>query len=298
MNTKTKERMICALFFVFFVAFLIGLASLPLRYSYNSGNTESVLLAIPRGEHFDLLFMGSSRTKTISRYGNHEVVEGILGKRIFNLGKGGGHGAVLPEQLFLKKFYEKGNSADEVFYFVDPFIFFSHEKNESGYVLEDEPLDISIWGQVLVHSPQKVWWEYFLSKLDHHWFLLKPEVLPEPAGTRGAPADQVVENEIFYSEGMNRSTFLYFQNMFEKTIALLKSHNTRIVLIIPPMQLHEAGKTQVLAYLHALAQRELESSGLSIEIRDYSLAISDPKAYIDSNHLNKKGVELLARMLK
>lgn len=298
MSTKIKERIISALFFIFFVAFLIGLASLPLRYSYNSGNTESVLLAIPRNQHFDLLFMGSSRTKTISRYGNHDVVEGILGKRIFNLGKGGGHGTVFPEQLFLRRFYEKGNSADEVIYFVDPFIFFSHERNESGYVLEDEPLDLSIWGQLLIHSSQQVWWDYFLSKLDHHWFLLKPEVLQEPTGTQGAPVDQVKENEIFYTEGMDQSTFLHYRKMFEETIALLQSHNTHIILIIPPMQLHEAGKDQVLDYLRKLAQKQHDLFGQYIEVRDYSLEISDPKFYIDSNHLNKKGVRALAQMLK
>src|SRR3989344_9671434 len=96
------------------------------RYDFSNGMTESSLLVIPEDGHFDMLFMGTSHSRVFSRSGNHERVENIMGRRLLNISKGGGHGGIVPEKLFLEMFFDRGNQAEEIVYFIDPWTFFSN----------------------------------------------------------------------------------------------------------------------------------------------------------------------------
>lgn len=126
------------------VNFLVYMAvvSIPqIRYSFPNNATESNLLSMTKNTGYDLLFMGTSHARIFSRSKNDEIVEKILSKKMFNISKGGGHGGIFPEYLFLSRFYEEKNSAKDILYFIDPWTFYSSQWNEKNYFLEDEPVD-------------------------------------------------------------------------------------------------------------------------------------------------------------
>ena len=116
---------------------------------FKNWETESNLLVTGKNEHYDMAILGTSRGRVFSRDSNHLTVENILDKKVINLSKGGG-GGLMPALVHLDHFYARGNMADHIIYFVDPWIFFCPINNENNnFFLRDEHLSFPFSGILL-----------------------------------------------------------------------------------------------------------------------------------------------------
>lgn len=280
-----------------FVGVNIGLQILVLalvqsRYRFRDWETESVLLTIPKKEHFDLVFLGSSHGRIFSRDHNHQRVEAILGRRFLNLSKGGG-GGVIPERIYLSYFFDRGNTADEIVYFIDGWSLASRKWNEGLYFLADEPFRLDILPKLLANGISlRVLLSYYKSKFVSSWFQQK-------AGGRDSD-DAVVQNfgpqtvrkhiEGMYLDGFDESVFNRYALELEKTLLLSKARGANLVFVVPATLLGREPGTDAL---NALLRRLRERHGTAFY--DLSDSIHEPAYYSDPHHLNTNGVAKFTR---
>lgn len=121
---------------IILVATLVYFSGKNRNIHLNIANTESNLLSMGENQHYDFAILGTSRGRVFSRDDNHEHVEKLLNKSFINLAKGGG-GGLMPAKLHLSHFYSRGNTVDQIFYLIDPWIFYSpinNEKNNFSFV--------------------------------------------------------------------------------------------------------------------------------------------------------------------
>ena len=115
---------------------IFTISSIPFwRYDFKNGETEANLPIIKSNQHYDIVFLGTSHGRTLSRFGNHDRVEKILSKKIINLSTGGGRG-IYSSQIYLDYFFKRGNTTDTIVYFIDPWVFYSNKWNEENDLLQ------------------------------------------------------------------------------------------------------------------------------------------------------------------
>lgn len=268
------------------------IVSIPrIRYSFEHYTSESNLLAEPHNETYDLLLLGTSHPRIFARNGNHERVEHILSRHIANISKGGGHGGVFPELLFLSRFYENGNHARTALYFIDPWVFYSREWNEGNYFLGEEPFDLRLFAKAIkAGADRSTVIDYVQSKLGRRWILLTPATrelnvdrVPSVAAMATA-CQKEIQNS--YMNGLDHESFVRYTNMLEETVTLAEQQHTRVTFLFPTSLCENVpGKNQVMRFLEELKQRH------HIEIHDFSKAMDEPQYFYDYNHLNSAGVE-------
>jgi hypothetical protein len=275
------------------------------RHNVKNSQVEANLPVIPSGQHFDLLIMGTSRGRALSRYSGHERTENVLGMRMLNISKGRG-GGVIPQEIFLSYFFDRGNTAGKIVYLVDPFVFFSRHWNEDNLLAEDEPLQFDFWWK-LVRSPVSpmVVHNYFASKftIEALFFRERSEELdawvldrmgaPRPDGISLQKVDPIlVKKQIanLYPDATEERLFRRYAGFFCEIIQSAQSHGAEIVLIIPPTLLGECPGESLLRSLLADCERRY-----GIRSFDLGQAILDPSLYCDHGHLNPAGVEYFAR---
>ncbi len=269
----------------------------PLRYDFTNDTTKSVLLAMTKDAHYDLLVMGTSHARLFSNDGTHKRLEEALGLSLFNIGKDGGHGGVLPEFLFLSRFYEKGNSADTLLYLVDPWVFFSPQWNENAHFLEWEPADVPFLVRAVQEGASRIPIINNLQyKLDPVW--LKSEPLPPTPRTVKVPtlaagAEQCAHDiPNSYQEGLNRENFTRYSALFERTIDLAEAHGVKRIVFVVPTTICPSipGKAMMIDFLSDLKTRHPK-----VELYDLSRTMNDPAYFYDYNHLNFDGMEIFTR---
>lgn len=253
--------------------------------------TDSILLAMPEGEHRDAVMLGTSHAYVCARFQEHQAAtERTLDRTVFNMAipQGGG---ITPARYYLETYFESGNTADHVVYVLDPFVFYTAGSNEDHKFVYFEPFQLRFFAKMLSNGynyRQIV--SYVRSKFSTAWLLQKPDLLIHHV--KGYPPELVTPERIeyrmgtLYPDGLHEEVFERYKPEFLKIVALCKARGAQLNVAVPPTLLGpETGHAAMMAWLETLRDRG------DITLNDWSNAIPDPERYYNLDHLNLSGIE-------
>ena len=269
------------------IAFLLLYAA-DARFQYQAGTSEAMLPAMGQNRRFSFIIMGASHARVFSASGNGQRVSKIVNAPWLNFSKTAA--GLIPEKIYLAQFYQAGNTADQIIYFLDPFVFYAPEWNEQALFLEDEPLRPSMFVTAWQEgASSETLVNYVRSKFTPYWLLLRqPASSAEDRHTLKERDTEAVRKRlaVLYPQGASGQMFSRYQQVFESSIALVASRGAKISIIMPPTLLGTApGHDAAIALLKELKKR------YTITYYDFSSAIQDPRLFTDHDHLNSAGVE-------
>jgi hypothetical protein len=257
---------------------------------FTNYNSEENLFTIKRNIHYDVLIMGISHARNFSRFKNQLRVEKILNSTTINIGRGGGKCGAEAEYIYLKHFFSRGNTVDEVIYVPTPPMLFSGYMDVNSSIFEYEPFRISFFFQYLfgnVKNKKQQLYYYLRYKYKPQWASFGPHSVESNDKTL-AKYDTVAINDGFrlaYPKGLDSATFKKNQAIVRKTVELCQHNNTKVLFVMTPSIFGAwPGNKQVFDFL-----KQLQRS-YPIEIYDYSEVCKDPQMYFDHHHLNSRGV--------
>ena len=263
---------------------------------WTNAQTESVLLALPRGQHVPLVMLGTSHSRNFSRSGNHERMEDVIGVRIANLSRGSGNG-VVAAQVNLQVFFDQGNSTDVVFYFIDAWALFSPVWNEENPAyFDDEPFQTNHFVRSVaagVVGPD-VLWRHINDKFSPRWLTMHPESPAGKSNTREVLSvdPELIQNrvDVLYQDGLDQNSFRRYARRVRQIVDLVERHGGQVVFILYPTLLgEEPGVAQWSSWL-----RDLRPTG-NVAFFDHRFSVTDPALFEDLDHLNTAGTLAYAR---
>lgn len=262
-----------------------------IRLSY--AESESNLLVLGGGEHYGAVLLGTSRGRVLSRDGNHDLLERVLGCRVANLSKGGG-GGLMPAEVHLSHFFFRGNTADHVIYLVDPWVFFSTVNNEENdFFLRDEPFELDILAKLFRDGyPMNRISSYLQMITVTDWRKISRYAAPgltdgtlpkiDPAKMEKARAHYLgkydLENFVRYSRYVERINTLARRNGCDVTYVMLP-------ILMPDFP----GAEQVDQFL-----AENAAHNPNVAYYNCIAAMHDKSYFYDHMHFNRLGIERFA----
>lgn len=288
----------CVLFFLLNILLLAGVlyyfSGRNRQVHMNNGETESNVLAMGANEHYGLALLGTSRGRVLSRDGNHQMIEEVLGCRVFNLSKGGG-GGLMPAELHLANFYHRGNRADHVIYLVDPWVFFSPINNEDNtFFLRDEPFEIFILYKLMAEGyPWARIAAYLQMIAVTDWAAVSRYAAPGlTQGTLTAiDGEKLIQAREHYRSRYAPGGFEKYSRYVDRINALVGRHGGRITYVMLPMLIPDfPGMDQVDQKLRQAALHQPH-------VAYYNLAgaMHDRHYFYDHMHFNKNGIDVFTR---
>ena len=273
-------------------------------HSYQNWETGSILFAAPKNQNYDLVILGASNGRTLSNSKNHIMVEGILNRKIFNLSKAAA--GPIPEKAYLTHFYENGNGAKKIMYFLNPYAFYSDAWNEKLAFLNAEPLNLKFFKIAAENgSSKEVLLSYVRSKFTLSWLAdIKP--IPENSGPDHELAEidiqaiqkidsRAIQNQLkfLYPNGLDKTAFNRYTNTLKEIIKLAHKNNSEVIFALTPTLVREQpGKEEIKNFALAL---EKENTG--VHFFDWSKTIGDVRLFMDLDHLNAAGVKIFAKLI-
>ncbi len=262
----------------------------------NNWETESNLLVTGQNEHYDLAILGTSRGRVFSRDSNHITMENILGKRVINLSKGGG-GGLMPAKVHLAHFYRRGNRADHVIYFIDPWIFFCPINNENNtFFLRDEPFEISILSDLVLNRfPSERIISYLQMIAVDDWKIISRYAAPglDKLTLKAIDPVKLEDARKHYLELYDYDKFERYCSFISDINRLAKEYNSRITYITLPILMEDfPGAREVDEKLKQIVKLN-DRDTTSKEIVGYYNLIDkmhDREFFYDHMHFNNKGV--------
>ena len=273
---------------------LAALALLDARYSFEQWQTDSLLLSTPRNTDYDLVILGTSHARLLTRFKyNYEFLTRELDMRILNLAIPFG-GGVLLEKMYFRNFFDRGNTAKTVLYFLDPYVFFSSLPNKYHKFVYYEPIRFSFLARMICHGmPFERVFTYIRSKFSWRWLTQKPILIAYDGiqmadyGISMDPERMRARAESLYPEGLDETSYASYAPMLDEVIAMGRERGCRVIIVFPPTLLGpEKGASRVKQLLDACRERH------AFEFHDLTDAVPEPDLYSDYDHLNSKGVEL------
>lgn len=260
------------------------------RYDFKQFETDSILLSMPRDTEVDLLIMGTSRARLLTRTKcNLECIERVLDCDVFNIAVPFG-GGIVPEKIYLDQFYARGNNARTILYFLDVFTMYSPVPNKDHRFVYYEPLRPSLLlAMVRNDIPLKRLLVYVQSKFTWRWLNLTAGVVPCDYRTYEEgfkPELARLRTESMYFDGLNEQYFRHYAQTLRDILEMAKSHGSRIVIALPPTLLGTQPGAENLRQLLEDLNKEWP-----LEFYDFTDALKDTALYSDYDHLNSPGVE-------
>lgn len=254
--------------------------------------TESNLLVMGENEHYDVAILGTSRGRIFSRDANHQVMEEILGKKVINLSKGGG-GGLMPAELHLANFFDRGNRVDCIFYLVDPWVFFCPINNENNnFFLRDEPFEISVLWKLIVRGyPSERIFSYIQMIAKDDWENFTRYAEPGLSELTLKAIDPVKQEKAraHYLSLYEPDRFETYSRYLHKINALAKAHGSRMVYILLPILMDDfPGAAQVDQKLRAVSRQE------GVAYYNLIASVRDIRYFYDHMHFNRAGVAYFA----
>lgn len=274
-----------------FIVLWAGLQAFQFRYRYDNSQTEACVRVTPKDQKFDLVFIGSSRARSLSRNGNHALVEKILNAKVLNISRAAG--GVVPEYVYLSYFYDRGNAARKLVYFVDPFGFFSPQYNENNEFAEIEPLQpLFLWEMIKAHIAAKQIYRYLENQIS--WFMFSEK--PVNAGSMEDQIQKIDPEAIrkrmgsLYFDGADPALFASHAPYLRKILDLALSRGTeQVYLIFAPTRItKEPGAETVLGLIRqTLADPKYQGK---VHFVDHREAMPGLLGFRDHDHMNTVGV--------
>ncbi|WP_431243033.1 hypothetical protein ACQ9BO_25860 [Flavobacterium sp. P21] len=258
--------------------------------NFKNSQTESNTLIIKSYHKYDLMFMGISHARTFSRWGNHEVVEKILNKKIINIGQGSGICGINEQLFYLQYFYSKGNKVNTIALVLTPPMLTSEESPIASNTFNLEVFDLNFLYQYLMfdseNKSQRII-EYSQSKLRSKWIDLMPDhKIGKIDSLTKIDRAKVDGNLLSWQKNINVERFKKSCYQVEKIIKLAERNNSKVVLTIPPALFGKwPGHNQASDFAKRMMKKH------KINFYDFSEAVLIPGYYSDHHHLNTKGIK-------
>lgn len=260
----------------------------PVEERLSNSQTEANLPVIGKREYYDAVFLGTSHARIFSRFENHARVEKVLGKKFINLGQGYERGGVKSQQTYLNYFYERGNFATTLVYFVDPFIFYRRNLDENVSIYVNEPYRHDFNNLLKDVETNNEIVEFYETKAGKGIQPTKyPEFEKKYQGDISSITPEAIDDRIahLYQDPYNKEQFDKTLSILLQTIEIARGHGMRVVVIIPTTQIPAQPRdSYVLDALRAEAKKRL------FTFYDFSHVITDPSLYYDTDHLNTPGI--------
>lgn len=240
-------------------------------------------------EHYDVMFSGTSHARIFSRYKNHIRVEKILGKSLINIGKGGATCGVNEQFFFLKYFYDKQNSVDQLVYFLSTAMLFSDILPVSSNSFNDEPFSFSFFFDYMKFPSENKGLrllDYCRSKLKWDWITLKPqsgEAIMDSLTSIDSTGFQMRMEKIYDPHNLVR--FNKSCNTIEREIQFARDHHIEMIFILPPALFGKwPGQDKTLEFAKKMYKK------YGVRYYDFSESVLIPQYYYDHQHLNTLGI--------
>ncbi len=256
--------------------------------------SESNLLVLGENKHYPVVLLGTSRGRVFSRDGNHAMVEQILEGKVANLSKGGG-GGLMPAEVHLSYFFNRGNTVDHVIYLVDPWVFFSAINNEDNdFFLRDEPFELFIfWKLITDRFPSDRIFSYLQMIAVTDW--KKISRYAAPGLTEGTlqkiNAKKLEEARQHYLSKYDLKNFDKYSRKVDAINQLVQKNRARITYVMLPLLMPDfPGLSEVDKLLTETASREN-----GVMYYNCASCVQDKQFYYDHMHFNKKGIDYFTR---
>lgn len=269
------------------------------RQDFQQSNTESNLFIIENNRHYDYLIMGNSHARNFSRHGNHERVSKIWQKDVLNIGQGLGICGTNDQLLYLKYTLEKNITFNKLIYPISPPYLYGAHLNHSTKTFFREPFRFDFLQSAVKHpAPEKIGrlHHYLRSKLRPLWFSFHPE------NSQYKEEALVQINSSLYQDGFalaypfgrRERDFQECVAQLEETIFMAEEQGANVLLLTTPALFgHWPGQERVARYCDSLVHVNPKVTYL-----DLSRALQDPSLFYDHHHLNSKGIDSLATLMK
>ncbi len=282
-----KAALLLAINVAMGLAYTMGLDA---RRDYEPWETGSALYQIPSRTHCPYVFMGSSHMGALRRCPeNVDTVREATGTDVRFIAKFGS--GIFQHRLFLQEFYRRGNSADTIVCFIDPFAFYSPVWNDTMRFIQNEPLDLTFFLDLCrSRVSANTLFSYVHSKFELKWFRQRPnainrEICDKHVERRMPFTGRFVDE--FYPHGTDEAMLRRYMEDLRKFIDIAESRGSQLILIEPPMLLgHLPG---IEAFRRALRDT---LDGRHVVYRDFSENITDIRLFRNHNHLNDAGVQV------
>jgi len=255
---------------------------------YEPWETESILSALDTNTSYDLLLMGSSHGRLLSRNRNHSVVEKKLQKNVATIA--GGSSCVVPAEVFLDFFYSKKNSADTILYFIDPWCFYSDPYNNE-YSFSHEPFDLGLLISMFKHQiDTEIMKDYITRTLRQGQTPYVDHAVQPKTEALEMIDEATIDKRLLdlYEGDIRRKARPDYLKTFSNIIRKAEAHQSKILFVIPATLYNDPHHTDLISLLEANRASYV----------DLSDVITDPKLYYDHDHLNRNGVEVYVNLLK
>ncbi|MBF0229091.1 MAG: hypothetical protein HQK63_05800 [Desulfamplus sp.] len=278
---------------------------------FKNWETESNLLVTGENEHYDVAILGTSRGRVFSRDSNHLTMESVLGRKVVNLSKGGG-GGLMPAKIHLAHFYRRGNRANHVIYFIDPWIFFCPINNENNtFFLKDEPFEIYILFDLILNGfPSQRITSYLQMIAVDDWKSISKYAAPnlDKLTLKAIDPVKLEEAREHYLGLYEPDKFEHYSKFINDINGLAKKHNSKITYIMLPILMRDfPGAKEVDAKLKKIINKERANDinnnetnskiGKQESFQYYNLIdeMQDRHFFYDHMHFNNKGVEYFTK---
>lgn len=286
----SKTILALTLFIIMLLAVLLASSGYVESRNFKNSQTDSNTLMIKSNEKFDLMFMGISHARNFSRYGNQEIIEKIVKKKIVNIGQGEGKCGVNEQLFYLNYFYSKNNKADTIFFILSPPMLTSDKLPFSTNTFDQELFSLDFFSQYLLFDTQNKYErmiQYGQSKLRTPWFNLKPNYTKGRFDSLSKIDLASVRKGIKFVHGdsINREIFNEACLGVEKIVQTAQNNKSHIILIIPPALFGKWPEHNLAIDLAKKMKKVYK-----VKYYDFSESVLIPKYYYDHHHLNTNGV--------
>ena len=201
----------------------------------------------------------------------------------------------MPAEVHLSWFYHRGNTADNVVYLVDPWVFYSSINNESNdFFLRDEPFELFIfWQLIRDRYPLDRLFSYLQMIAVSDWRSISRYAAPGLTAGTLARIDEkkMADARRNYLEKYDQESFTAYGHVVNRINRLVGDHGGRITYVMLPLPMPDfPGLAEVDAFLRETAARE---EGMAY----YSCApcMQETRFYYDHMHFNKTGIDYFLR---
>jgi hypothetical protein len=200
----------------------------------------------------------------------------------------------MPAKVHLTHFYRRGNTVDQIFYLVDPWVFYSPINNEkNNFFLRDEPFEISIlWQLLLDRYPLDTILSYIQKIGVKDWNTISRYA--GPGLTKGElkkiDTEKIKKARVYYKGRYDDDGFKRYSQFADKINEIAKENNSKITYIMLPLLISDfPGIETVHLKLEQAAEKNNHVSYVNL-----SNQMQSPIYFYDHMHFNTKGILFFA----
>lgn len=293
MKKFTAQLIFFPLIFIIIILGVIQITSMVAKSrNFKINEIDSNTLTMGENKHYDIILLGASHARNLSRHMNHYRVEKILDKSVANIAQGENSCGVEEQYFYLKYFYDENNTVDKVVFFLSPPLLFSETLPIASNTFNKEIFSTSfLWNYInfeTTENKRQRIFEYLKSKLTWSWITIEAKDNESMESALLRVDSAVVASGIAEYYDVNESLDRYkieCENL-EEVIKYVQAKNSEFIFVMPPASFGRwPGNDLVLGFADKMKQK------YGIEYYDFFESVMLPKYYYDHHHLNTAGVE-------